>query len=534
MKTYALFFFGLFVLLGHAQTGIGTTTPNASAKLDVYATDKGFLPPRIALTATNAASPISSPANGLMVFNTASAGASPFNVVPGYYYWDGTGQQWVSLSTTVGNVQNQAIFRSTASTTYSGTVSSWATRFNNVAPGDLTFLSSTTFALSNGIYKIQWGLPYQTTQTYNLIQLQENISGTWTPWKNDIVFANLGNGGNTDWGGGTFMTDVIDCSTSTKTLRLVNGDGSRILLAGASFIITKLNPSITTSTTADNLGDHTATKNILLNGNYLSNDGGNEGIRIDNSGKVGIGTATPTVPLEVNGAVNASTLNLSNGIIGTPSLVLKNGDAAAAFSDIQQIRMGWSGSAAGKSQYAQTIHTRHNSGNTSNAIDFYLSDGTADNTITSGSTRAMTITSPGDVEIAGKITIGNSSGNVVKKVAGFVNAGDYIVLDNLKVRMAPSGYRSIQVATVSGTYTVFGSDLFSANGAGGTTIFENNKLTITTNPTYLNAGLHFAWGGYTDTWTIMDTDNFIAWRITCIIGNTNGAYANFITIERLL
>lgn len=326
MKYYLLIITVLILGQINAQTGIGTTTPHASAKLEVASTTQGFLPPRIALTATNAASPISSPANGLMVFNTASAGASPFNVVPGYYYWDGTGQQWVSLSTTVGNVQNQAIFRSTASTTYSGTVSSWATRFNNVAPGDLTFLSSTTFALSNGIYKIQWGLPYQTTQTYNLIQLQENISGTWTPWKNDIVFANLGNGGNTDWGGGTFMTDVIDCSTSTKTLRLVNGDGSRILLAGASFIITKLNPSITTSTTADNLGDHTATKNILLNGNYLSNDGDNEGIRIDNSGKVGIGTATPTTSLHIE---NGNVFGSDPAITNSPSMYIYNNNNAS-------------------------------------------------------------------------------------------------------------------------------------------------------------------------------------------------------------
>ena len=52
-----------------AQTGIGTTTPDASAKLDVYATNKEFLPPRVALSATNSASPITAPANGLMVFN---------------------------------------------------------------------------------------------------------------------------------------------------------------------------------------------------------------------------------------------------------------------------------------------------------------------------------------------------------------------------------------------------------------------------------------------------------------------------------
>ena len=316
-----------FLILGqmHAQTGIGTTTPHASAKLEVNATDKGFLPPRVALTATNSASPVISPANGLMVFNTASAGASPFNVVPGYYYWDGIGQQWVSLSTTVGNVQNQAIFRTSSNTSGSTVVSTWNSRFNNIANGDLIVTSNTSFALSNGVYKIQWGLPYQSSQTYNAVQLQEIISGTWSAWRGDANLAGIANGGGTDWGGATFMTDYIDCSTATRTLRLYNPD-SRTLYYGASFIITKLNPSITTSTTADNLGNHTATKNILLNGNYLSNDGGNEGIRIDNSGKVGIGTATPTTSLHIeNGNVFGSDPDNTN----SPSMYIFNNNNAS-------------------------------------------------------------------------------------------------------------------------------------------------------------------------------------------------------------
>jgi len=52
-----------------AQTGIGTTSPNASAKLDVYSTDKGFLPPRVTLTSATVAAPITSPAEGLLVYN---------------------------------------------------------------------------------------------------------------------------------------------------------------------------------------------------------------------------------------------------------------------------------------------------------------------------------------------------------------------------------------------------------------------------------------------------------------------------------
>jgi hypothetical protein len=100
--------FGIFISISSfAQTGIGTTTPNASAKLDVSASDKGFLPPRVALTASNAASPITSPANGLLIYNTATAGTSPNNVIPGYYFWNGSA--WINMigsttsSTITGN-----------------------------------------------------------------------------------------------------------------------------------------------------------------------------------------------------------------------------------------------------------------------------------------------------------------------------------------------------------------------------------------------------------------------------------------------
>jgi hypothetical protein len=100
MKRLILLFL-LITFYTQAQTGIGTTTPNAAAKLDVNASDKGFLPPRVALTATNVFAPVTglsgstalATAAGLLVYNTTTNG----NVLPGYYYWNGT--LWVQIST---------------------------------------------------------------------------------------------------------------------------------------------------------------------------------------------------------------------------------------------------------------------------------------------------------------------------------------------------------------------------------------------------------------------------------------------------
>ena len=98
-KGIGVLIFGLAFFTGNAQTGIGTTTPSPSAKLEVASSNQGFLPPRIALTATNAASPVTSPATGLLVYNTATTGTPPNNVAPGYYFWNGSA--WVAVLSTI-------------------------------------------------------------------------------------------------------------------------------------------------------------------------------------------------------------------------------------------------------------------------------------------------------------------------------------------------------------------------------------------------------------------------------------------------
>jgi hypothetical protein len=66
-KVFLILLSLILSIQSYGQTGIGTTTPNASAKLEIAATDKGLLIPR--LTSTQKGN-ITSPANGLLIYQT--------------------------------------------------------------------------------------------------------------------------------------------------------------------------------------------------------------------------------------------------------------------------------------------------------------------------------------------------------------------------------------------------------------------------------------------------------------------------------
>ena len=68
----------------YAQVGIGTLTPNKSSQLEIVASDKGILIPRVTLTNVTDATTINNGnINSLLVFNTTD---NQF-IKPGYYYW---------------------------------------------------------------------------------------------------------------------------------------------------------------------------------------------------------------------------------------------------------------------------------------------------------------------------------------------------------------------------------------------------------------------------------------------------------------
>jgi hypothetical protein len=104
----------------HAQVGIGTASPNASAALDVSASNGGMLVPRVALTGIADTTTIAAPATSLLVYNS---GFAP----NGYYYWSGS--SWIQLTTGNADWSLTGNLGTTAGTNFIGTTDGQDIRF---------------------------------------------------------------------------------------------------------------------------------------------------------------------------------------------------------------------------------------------------------------------------------------------------------------------------------------------------------------------------------------------------------------------
>jgi hypothetical protein len=143
IKHFLLFAGLLFSLQVIAQTGIGTSTPDPSAKLDVFSTTKGFLPPRMSSSQRTS---VPSPANGLMVYQTDG--------VAGLYYYNGS--VWIYIingTTNIVSVVNGGTGTTTSTGSGSVVLNTSPTLISpNISSGGAIFLGSssgsTTFKAS--------------------------------------------------------------------------------------------------------------------------------------------------------------------------------------------------------------------------------------------------------------------------------------------------------------------------------------------------------------------------------------------------
>ncbi|WP_370899666.1 hypothetical protein [Chryseobacterium gossypii] len=111
-----------FAVTSDGSVGIGTTTPDTSAILDINSANKGILGPRISLSSATMQLGSAPNATGLLIYNTGP-------VLPsGYYFWNGTEWRVFNSSSSNGgggngpiaNVENIAVMGPLTATTENG------------------------------------------------------------------------------------------------------------------------------------------------------------------------------------------------------------------------------------------------------------------------------------------------------------------------------------------------------------------------------------------------------------------------------
>ena len=166
------------------QVGVGTTSPQANALLDLSSTNKGLLIPRVT-QANRPNPPVGSEALGLLIYQTT--------ITPGFHYWDGTA--WQQLGNAWGLNGNTATAASFVGTTNdqplrfrvngqpAGFVATPAT--NNVGLGiySLGALTSGTGNTAHG----SWSLTNNTSGFNNTGMGQGALNQTTSGYNNTAV-----------------------------------------------------------------------------------------------------------------------------------------------------------------------------------------------------------------------------------------------------------------------------------------------------------------------------------------------------------
>lgn len=144
--TIILFFISLSTTI--AQVGIGTLTPAPSAQLEVAATNKGVLIPRMLSTARTG---ISSPATGLLVYQT--------DAPAGFYYYDGT--TWRQFGVNPTQIGFSAT-TSAAGVAATADLTGWSTAAPFYNSGAFNATTGAFTVPVTGTYQITANISYQT------------------------------------------------------------------------------------------------------------------------------------------------------------------------------------------------------------------------------------------------------------------------------------------------------------------------------------------------------------------------------------
>ena len=542
----------LIASFAEAQTGIGTTTPNASAKLDVYATDKGFLPPRVSIDSTRDVTSILSPAEGLLVYNTGTPGLQA-----GYYYWNGSNWATIATATSAGNgvtasnmvnlyakqysaaagdiadangysftvpVSGRYLF-DFSSTLYAG--STYFTINFYVRQGTTTLGSDTHTSYNGGTHseyngKVEVNL--QAGVTYNVYV---SSNGYRNVYDYDHVYMKMvaGNlpvtGQTVEYGiarysgadGGSIGDNTIVAFDATSAGNLTWSGNKFSLKANKTYELESSLSIYLSNAPAGVAGRfqiYDYTNNVALaNGLFMSQNGSGSSSQNANTPMKCI--VTPATDIQVGIRLLDHYGVNGPGLIGSTSVTGTNSAANASYFIVKQI-----GSSAIVNPWTlagtNTYNTTGNVGIGTNAP-----------------TQALDVT--GNANVSGKITLADPSGNVAVKAAGFVNAGVAVTLGDIQVQLSTGGARSLQIKTTGTAFTGMVS-AYTTYASNAYTYFSEVTQAINGTYGYIGAAWGFGADGDLVNYFVRDTTNQRFYRITLMVGPsyTN----NFISIERLL
>ncbi|NBX67154.1 MAG: hypothetical protein EBQ96_09180 [Proteobacteria bacterium] len=389
---------------GDGNVGVGTSSPAATAALDITSTNKGFLPPRMTTTERNA---IVSPAAGLMIYNTTNAifefytgsawtavgGGIPAGTIAAFASACPSGwTEYVAArgrflrgidngagvdpagTRVPGNQQADAIqghIHSTANLNGT-TVNGW----NLTGGGGAFFTGPSTYNSGGPATDGTNGTPRTAAETrpanvavtfcqYNGTSVATGVTtlagltdvGISSPTNGQVLKYNTTTSkweNGTDIGGSSALS-AITAATSTPTALAnstfsqtwnwaLTGATADAFTFGETTAATGGTPGDQSVLKATTLASSTATPLIVTNlGNGPSfevndetGDGDTTPFIIDASGNVGIGTASPSVPLHVVGGVRSTSYftvaNPWNSVLMNSNGVAVGNNAAASYA----------------------------------------------------------------------------------------------------------------------------------------------------------------------------------------------------------